>query len=53
MKNGVIQRWGLVEFQTSTEAETTLNQINGQLVNAQPIRVQVIDLSKYNRSRLM
>ncbi len=41
MKNGVIQRWGLVEFQTSSEAETTLNQINGQLVNGQPIRVQV------------
>ena len=41
MKNGVIQRWGLVEFQKSCEAETTMDMLNGQLVNGQPIRVQV------------
>ncbi len=41
MKSGVIQRWGLVEFQSSSEAETTLDLLNGQLINGQPIRVQV------------
>jgi RNA recognition motif-containing protein len=42
MKNGVIQKWGLVEFQNSSEAETTMDLLNGQLVNGHPIRVQVI-----------
>jgi RNA recognition motif-containing protein len=59
MKSGVIQRWGLVEFQSSSEAETTLDLLNGQLINGQPIRVQVINgttvclVSNYYESYIM
>ena len=41
MKSGVIQRWGLVEFSTSSEAEMTQQLLNGHLINGKPIRVQV------------
>jgi hypothetical protein len=41
MKSGVIQRWGLVEFSTSAEAERTHQLLNGHLINGKPIRVQV------------
>ena len=41
MKNGVIQKWGLVEFNTGEEAETTLEKINGhEIVAGNNIRVQ-------------
>ena len=41
MKNGVIQKWGLVEFNTSEEAETTLEKINGhEIIAGNNIRVQ-------------
>ena len=41
MKSGVIQRLGLVEFSTSSEAEMTQQLLNGHLINGKPIRVQV------------
>ncbi len=40
MKNGVLQNWGLVEFDSSEEAELTLDRLNGSLLFGQPIRVQ-------------
>ena len=41
MKNGVIQQWGLVEFKTSEEAETTRERIDGHEIAAgHRLRVQ-------------
>ena len=40
IKNGVIHNWGLVEFQTSQEAEDTFQALQGQCIQDQPIRVQ-------------
>jgi len=36
----MIQRWGLVEFDSSDDAEATLELLDGYLVNGNPIRVQ-------------
>jgi RNA recognition motif-containing protein len=41
IKSGVIQRWGLVEFESSLQAETTRDLLNGHLINGKPLRVQV------------
>ncbi|CAB4067386.1 unnamed protein product [Lepeophtheirus salmonis] len=41
MKNGVIQNWGLVEFQRSQDAERTLLAMNGyEIIPGSKIRVQ-------------
>ena len=41
IKNGVIHNWGLVEYQTSQEAEATMQALQGcLLVDGHPIRVQ-------------
>lgn len=41
MKNGVIQSWGLVEFKSSEEAETTLERLDGhEILPGERIRVQ-------------
>ena len=41
MKNGVLMNWGLVEFKSSEEAETTLERLNGhEIVPGHSIRVQ-------------
>ena len=41
MKNGVIQSWGLVEYQSSEDAEKTLELLNGhELRDGHKIRVQ-------------
>ena len=40
MKNGVIQKWGLVEFKSSSEAEETLSQLNGHDLHGHKVRIQ-------------
>ncbi|TRY75631.1 hypothetical protein TCAL_09736 [Tigriopus californicus] len=40
IKNGVIQKWGLVEFTSCEEAETTLEKMNGHILHGHKIRVQ-------------
>lgn len=40
IKNGVIQKWGLVEFQSSQEAEQTLESLLGRTLQGKPFRVQ-------------
>ena len=40
IKNGLIHNWGLVEFQTSQEAETTLEALQGENIQGKPVRVQ-------------
>ena len=40
IKNGMIQNWGLVEFQSSEDAETTLERLDGHDLGGHRIRVQ-------------
>ena len=40
IKNGMIHNWGLVEFQTSQEAEATMQALQGETIEGQGIRVQ-------------
>lgn len=40
MKNGVIHNWGLVEYQTSQDAEATMQALSGATIEGHPFRVQ-------------
>mgnify|MGYP001204917789 CR=1 FL=1 len=40
IKNGMIHNWGLVEFQSSGEAEATMQALQGETIEGQGIRVQ-------------
>ena len=40
LKNGIIQNWGLVEFNTAEEAQATMDALNGHSLQGHKIRVQ-------------
>ena len=39
-KHGVLQPWGLVEYNTGQEAEATVEALRGATLDGQPVRVQ-------------
>ena len=39
-KHGVLQKWGLVEFDTAEQAEATMEALKGATLDGQPVRVQ-------------
>ena len=39
-KHGVLQNWGLVEFDTAQQAEATMEALRGATLDGHPVRVQ-------------
>ena len=39
-KHGVLQNWGLVEFDTAEQAEATMEAVKGATLDEVPVRVQ-------------